>query len=150
MCASFSFIPPTDFVRFWDQGPEDAVTNADGKISFRGPDDKIPNDSHPRLRVLFHGIISDSAERKALYTSMCPIGQVRQNLPPLLICDGEKDPIVPGLHGKELYEKLKAARADATYWMTSNGGHAFPGGTGFDKVLDDFLVHALQLDSMRQ
>ena len=49
---------------------------------------------------------------------MCPVGHVRQNLPPLLICDGEKDPIVPGLHGRELYEKLKAVRADETYWMT--------------------------------
>jgi acetyl esterase/lipase len=150
VCGSFSFIPPTDFVRFWNQGPDDVVTNAEGKISFRGPDGTIPNDSHPRLRVLFHGITPDSAEHKALYTRMCPVGQVRQNLPPLLICDGEKDPIVPGLHGKELCEKLKAAGADETYWMTSNGGHAFPGGAGFDKILDDFLVHALQLDSKRQ
>ena len=150
VCGSFSFIPPTDFVRFWNQGPDDVITNAAGKISFRGPDDKIPNDSHPRLRVLFHGITPDSAEHRTLYTSMCPVGQVRQNLPPLLICDGEKDPIVPGLHGKELCEKLMAAGADETYWMTSNGGHAFPGGAGFDKILDDFLVHALQLDSMPQ
>jgi acetyl esterase/lipase len=150
VCGSFSFIPPTDFVRFWNQGPDDVITNAEGKISFREPDDKIPNDSRPRLRVLFHGITPDSAEQKAFYTSMCPVGQVRQNLPPLLICDGEKDPIVPGLHGKELCEKLKAAGADETYWMTSNGGHAFPGGVGFDKILDDFLVHALQLDSRPQ
>jgi acetyl esterase/lipase len=147
VCGSFSFIPPTDFVRFWNQGPDDVVTNAEGKISFRGPDDKIPDDSHPRLRVLFHGITPDSAEHKALYTSMCPIGQVRQNLPPLLICDGEKDPIVPGLHGKELCEKLKAAGANETYWMTPNGGHAFPRGAGFDKILDKFLVRTLQLDS---
>jgi acetyl esterase/lipase len=150
VCGSFSFIPPTDFVRFWNQGPEDVVTNAEGKTSFRGPDDKIPNDSRPRLRILFHGITPDSAEHKAFYTSMCPVGQVRQNLPPLLICDGEKDPIVPGLQGRELCEKLKAAGADETYWMTPNGGHAFPGGAGFDKILDDFLVHALQLDSQRQ
>ena len=150
VCGSFSFIPPTDFVRFWNQGPEDVITNVEGKISFRGPDDKIPYDSRPRLRVLFHGITPDSAEHKAFYTSMCPIGQVRQNLPPLLICDGEKDPIVPGLHGRELCEKLKVAGADETYWMTPNGGHAFPGGAGFDKILDDFLVHALQLDSQQQ
>ena len=149
VCGSFSFIPPTDFVRFWNQGPEDVSTNAEGKIFFRGPDDKIPNDSRPRLRVLFHGITPDSAEHKAFYTSMCPVGQVRQNLPPLLICDGEKDPIVPGMQGRELCEKLKAAGADETYWMTSNGGHAFPGGAGFDKILDDFLAHALQLDSQR-
>jgi len=144
--GSFSYIPPTDFVRFWNQGPGDVVTNSAGKISFRGPDDKIPYDSHPRLRILFRGITPDTQVHQALYNRMSPIGQVRQGVPPLLICDGEKDPIVPGLHGKALCEKLKAVGADATYWMTPGGGHAFPGGAGFDKVLDDFLVRTLQLD----
>jgi len=31
--------------------------------------------------------------------------------------------------------------------MTANGGHAFPRGAGFDKVLDNFLVHSLKLDA---
>jgi acetyl esterase/lipase len=145
--GSFSYIPPTDFVRFWNQGPDDVLTNRDGKISFRGPDDKIPYDSRPRLRVLFHGITPDTAEHKVLYTNMCPMGHIRKDVPPLLICDGERDPIVPGLHGKAIYEKLKAAGAKATYWMTPGGGHAFPSGAGFEKVLDDFLVRTLQLDS---
>jgi len=149
VCGSFSFIPPTDFVRFWNQGPDDTVTGSDGTISFRGPDDKIPYDSRPRLRILFHGVTPETATGRALYESMCPIGHVRKDLPPLLICDGEKDPIVPGLHGKALYEKLHAAGADATYWMTPGGGHGFPGGPGFDRVLDDFLVHSLKLDSVQ-
>jgi len=148
VCGSFSFIPPTDFVRFWHQGPDDVITNKNGQISMRGPDDKIPDDSRPRLRVLFHGITPDTDEHRLLYTRMCPIGQVRRDLPPLLICDGEKDPIVPGLHGKALYEKLKVSGAGATYWMTPGGGHAFPGGAGFDRVLDDFLVRTLQLDPL--
>jgi acetyl esterase/lipase len=147
VCGSFSFIPPTDFVRFWHQGPDDVITNQDGKISFRGADDKIPYDSHPRLRVLFHGITPDTDEHQALYAQMCPIGHVRQGVPPLLICDGEKDPIVPGLHGKALYEKLAAQGADVTYWMTPEGGHAFPSGAGFEKLLDDFLVHTMRLGS---
>jgi acetyl esterase/lipase len=143
--GSFSFIPPTDFVRFWNQGPEDVGTNQEGKVSFRGPDDKIPYDSRPRLRVLFHGVTPDTDAHKALYTRLCPIGQVRRDVPPLLICDGEKDPTVPGLHGKALYEQLRAVGADATYWMTPNGGHGFPGGPGFAKILDDFLDHSLKL-----
>jgi acetyl esterase/lipase len=148
--GSFSYIPPTDFVRFWNQGPDDVVTNEEGKISFRGPDDKIPYDCRPRLRLLFHGVTPDTAEHQALYNSMCPMGHVRKDVPPLLICDGERDPIVPGLHGKALYERLTAAGADATYWMTPEGGHAFPGGAGFDKVLDDFVTRTLKLDSTRQ
>ena len=147
VCGSFSFIPPTDFVRFWNQGPDDVVTNQNGVVSFRGPDDKIPYDSRPRLRVLFHGVTPDSNEHLLLYTNMCPIGHVRADVPPLLICDGEKDPIVPGLQGRELYERLKAIGADATYWMTPNGGHGFPGGDGFDQVLDRFLVRTLKLNT---
>lgn len=145
--GSFSYISPTDFVRFWNQGPDDAITNTDGTVRFRGPDDKIPYDSRPRLRVLFHGITPDTPEHVALYNNMSPIAYVRADVPPLLICDGEKDPIVPGLHGKMLYEKLKAAGADATYWMTPGGGHSFPGGAGFDQVLDAFLIHSLHLDA---
>jgi acetyl esterase/lipase len=141
--GSFSYIPPTDFLRFWNEGPSDIITNASGQISYRGPDDKIPNDARPHFRVLFHGVVPDTAAHQEFYNHMCPVGQVRKGLPPLLICDGEKDPIVPGLEGKELYEKLEAAGDDATYWMTPNGGHAFPGGPGFDKVLDDFVVRSL-------
>ena len=147
--GSFSYIPPTDFIRFWYQGPDDAVTNQDGKISFRGPDGNIPYDSRPRLRVLFHGVTPDTAEHKGYYTLMSPMGHVRRDVPPLLICDGEKDPIVPGLHGRALYEQLKKAGADPTYWMTPNGGHAFPGGAGFDAVLDEFLVRSLQLPTQK-
>lgn len=143
--GSFSYIPPTDFVRFWNQGPSDTVTNATGRISFRGPDDNIPNDSRPRFRILFHGVIPDTAANRYFYTEMCPIGLVRKDVPPLLICDGQKDPIVPGLEGKELYERLKSVGADATYWMTPDGGHGFPGGPGFDQVLDHFVARTLGL-----
>jgi acetyl esterase/lipase len=146
--GSFSYIPPTDFLRFWDQGPNDVITNEAGQTSFRGPDAKIPYDSRPRLRVLFHGITPDTEEHRVLYNRMSPVGHVNADVPPLLICDGEKDPIVPGLHGKALYEQLKAVNADAIYWMTPNGGHAFPGGPGFEQVLDKFLEHSLHLESV--
>jgi len=142
--GSFSFIPPADFIRFWDQGTNDVITNVDGEISFRPPDKKIPNDARPYFRILFHGITPDTEAHRALYTKMCPIGQARKDVPPLLICDGEKDTTVPGLEGKELYEKLQAMGADATYWMTPNGRHGFPGGNGFWKVLDGFIVHSLK------
>lgn len=145
--GSFSYVPPTDFVRFWRQGPADVISNQDGSVTFRGPDDHIPSDSRPHLRVLFHGLTPDTAEHQAWYTRMCPIGQVRKDVPPLLICDGEKDPIVPGLHGDALYEQLRSVGANATYWMTIGGGHAFPSGPGFDQVLDHFIVRSLQLDA---
>jgi len=144
VAGSFSYIPPTDFMRFWSEGPEDVITNQDGSITFRRADGKLPNDARPHFRMLFHGVVPDTEEHKTIYTNACPIGWVRKDAPPLLICDGEKDPIVPGLEGKELCGKLQAVGADATYWMTSGGGHTFPSGPGFDKVLDDFIMHTLQ------
>jgi acetyl esterase/lipase len=143
VCNAFAWIPPTDFVRFWNQGPEDVVTRPDGRVSFRDPDPNIPNDARPHLRLLFHGVVPDTVEHKALYDCLSPIGQVRKEVPPLLICDGEKDPIVPGLEGRELWEKLHGMGADATYWMTPGGGHAFPGGTGFSHLLEMFLDRTL-------
>jgi len=81
---------------------------------------------------------------------MSPIGHVRKDVPPLLICDGEKDATVPGPHGDALYEQLRAAGADARYWMTIGGRQAFPGGPGFDQMLDNFIVRSLQLDASAQ
>jgi len=147
VAGSFSYISPTDFLRFWNQGPDDVVTNQDGQLSFRQADSLILNDSRPRLRFLFHGVTPDTPGHQDLYEQMCPAGHIRGDVPPLLICDGEKDPIVPGLHGKWLYQQLQAAHADVMYWMTPNGGHSFPGGPGFDKVLDNFLEHSLKCSS---
>src|SRR5580698_2169021 len=45
--GSFSYIPPTDFVRFWNQGPDDVITNENGTISFRRADPRIPDDARP-------------------------------------------------------------------------------------------------------
>ena len=143
VCDCFSWIPPTDFLRFWSQGPDDVSTDAEGHVIFRPVDGQIPADSRPYLRLLFHGVAPDMDAHKNLYTTLCPIGHVCRDVPPLLICDGENDPIVPGLEGKELQEKLQAAGADSTYWMTPGGGHSFPGGPGFTRILEDFIDRTL-------
>ncbi|HEX4084483.1 MAG TPA: alpha/beta hydrolase [Chthoniobacteraceae bacterium] len=147
VCAAFSWIPPTDFLRFWAQGPEDVISNAYGQNFLRQPDRGIPSDSRPHLRRLFHGVIPDTDVNRALYTAMSPIGHVQRDLPPLLICDGERDPIVTGQHGKALYEQLKLAGADATYWLTIGGGHAFPGGAGFQQTLAGFVDRSFHTHS---
>jgi len=138
VCGSFSWIPPTDFIRFWNQGPDDVVFANDGTKNYRHWNDAIPNDARPHLRWLFHGIAPDTTEHRALYTRMCPIGQVRAGLPPLLICDGAHDPIVPGKMGHDLSDLLKKKGVEAIYWLSDNG-HEYPGGAGFDAVLDKFL-----------
>jgi acetyl esterase/lipase len=149
VACSFSYIAPTDFIRFWAQGPDDVSQNPDRTEYFRPASDAVPNDSRPRLRVLFHGEAPDTEAHRQNYLQMSPMGHVRRDVPPVLTCDGEQDPVVPGLHGKALFESLKAAGADATYWMTPGGGHGYPSGTGFQNVRDDFLARTLKLDSVK-
>jgi acetyl esterase/lipase len=139
VCGGFGYVGPTDFVSAWAAAPSDEVTDANGKVTFRAPDGKIPDDYRPRLRILFHGASPDTGEGRALYARVSPVNLARGDVPPILICDGEKDPIVPGQPGRVLFEKLRAAGADATYWVTPGGGHAYPGGPGFRPVLDGFL-----------
>jgi len=121
VCNCFSYVGPTDFVQQWTESADARRYHA----------------------VLFRGVEPTTDEGKALYLKMSPIFHVRKDLPPLLICQGEKDPIVNHAHGSTLHEKLKAAGADSTYWLTAGGGHGFPGGPGFKKVLDDFLERTL-------
>ncbi|MFZ1082980.1 MAG: glycoside hydrolase family 3 C-terminal domain-containing protein [Candidatus Kryptoniota bacterium] len=147
VCNCFSNVAPTDLLRFWNQGPDDIVKTSNGKNTYRDADPNIPNDSRPRLRILFHGVVPDTKEHTRLYLEMSPIGHVSKDVSPLLICDGEKDPIVPGLEGKELQEELQKTGARSTYWMTPGGGHTDPGGKGFDDVLDNFLDSTLKINS---
>jgi acetyl esterase/lipase len=146
----FSFVPPTDLVRLWNQGSNDAATNREGQVTLRGLGEDFGGNIRPLLRLLFHGIVPDTEEHKALYMAMSPMGHVRKDVPPLLICDGEKDLVIPGQHGRELYEKLRAVGADAVYWISPNAGHRFPSGRGFGQTLDDFIVRALKLEAENQ
>ncbi|RYG43070.1 alpha/beta hydrolase [bacterium] len=138
VCGVFSYIPPTDFVRFWNQGPDDVVVAADGTESFRGVLPGVENDARPHLRALFHGITPATNAGAALYTRMSPIGHIRKGLPPLLVCEGAHDPILPGEMAKEFADRAKAAGNDVTYWLSDNG-HEWPAGKGFDALLSGFL-----------
>jgi dipeptidyl aminopeptidase/acylaminoacyl peptidase len=138
VCGAFAWIAPTDFEAFWQQGPSDASVDASGKTVYRHWDDAIPNDARPHLRFLFHGMTPETAAGAALYRRLSPVNLVRRGLPPLLICDGRHDAIVPGQEGQDLYRRLQAAGADAQYWI-SEGGHEYPSGQGFAALLSAFL-----------
>ncbi|MFT5127999.1 MAG: acetyl esterase/lipase [Rhodothermales bacterium] len=126
VCMGFPWIGPTDMVRQWHESVEGARNNA-----------------KPYHRVLFHGVIPEDEAGRAEYRRMSPMTYARENAPPLLICDGEKDPIVPDTPGKNLHEALEAAGAYSVYWLTKNGGHGYPGGAGFKDILDAFVKRTL-------
>ena len=139
VCGAFSWIPVTDLARFWKDSPNDVVTATDGKKTLRAADWSIPNDGRPHLRSLFHSVTPESSAGARLYDYMSPVGHVSKKLPPLFICDGGSDPVIPGHEGKELYIKLTAVGADAIYWETPGGGHEFPSGAKFNDMAVAFL-----------
>jgi len=143
--SCFSYIAPTDMYRFWLQGPSDEIRNPDGTISFRSVDARIENDVRPRFRMLFHQVVPNNAKNIAWYKYLSPIHHIRKDICPILICDGDVDQIVPGLHGKLFYEKMKQQGNDVTYWMTENGGHSYPSGEGFDQIFHAFITRTLGL-----
>jgi len=142
VCNAYSFVGPTDFVRQWDEAPEDRLPDG----TFRPADDNIHHDARPRHRILHHGIIPDTEEHRALYRKMSPIGHVRKDIAPLLIVDGERDDIVPHAHGKYLHQKLKEAGADSTYFLMEMQGHVFPRGAKLTAVLDPWLNRTLKIE----
>jgi len=141
--SCFSYIAPTDMLRFWYQGPDDIQKDENGTLFYRPVNDAYPNDSRPRFRLLFHGLTPETAAGTALYKKLSPLHYIRKNICPILLCDGDIDPIVPGLHGKILYEKLKANGNDVSYWLTELGGHQFPAGQEFEEYLMHFLNRTL-------
>jgi len=145
VCNAFSFVGPTDFVRQWDEAPSDVL----GDGSFRPANGKIPHDARPRHRRNFKGITPDTEANRALYHKMSPIGHLRKDIAPLLIVDGERDPIVPYHHGKYLHEKLQQIGADSVYYMIPAGGHQYPSQPQFQPILNAFLTRTLKLDGAK-
>src|SRR5437868_2864839 len=54
-----------------------------------------------------------------------PVTHVSKVVPPFLIVQGEKDPLVPPSQSQRLYDVLQAAGVPSTLVMVKNGGHVF-------------------------
>jgi acetyl esterase/lipase len=113
---AFSWVGPTNLAKQW----EDSVTGT-------------PNDAKRYHYVLFHKLRGDTPEGRKEYLRMSPITHVSAKAPPMLICDGELDPIVPGAPGRPLSDALRNAGAEVYYWMTPKGRHGFPSGSSFER-----------------
>jgi acetyl esterase/lipase len=144
VCNAFSVCGPVDFVAQWNEAPSDEVKDADGKITYRPADSKIPHDARPRHRILHKGVTPETEAGKAQYMKMSPMGHVRKDVAPILIVDGLKDDVVPLQHGKRLHEALDKVGAENVYFAAESG-HAYPRGNGFEKVLEDFFIKTLKL-----
>jgi acetyl esterase/lipase len=128
VCMGFPWIGPTNMVNQWNESVEGQKNNA-----------------KPYHKVLFHGVEPTTPDGIKVYEKISPVTWARKGVPPILICDGEKDPIVPRTPGKALHKLLRDAGADSEYWVTIGGGHGFPGGKGFDEKLEAFAIRTLKL-----
>ena len=69
------------------------------------------------------GAIQENAEKVARAN---PIKYVTTDAPPFLIVHGEQDPLVPCHQSELLYEALKGARSDVTFYKIAGAGHGSP------------------------
>lgn len=68
-----------------------------------------------------------------------PVKYVGKDAPPFLIVHGEQDPLVPCHQSELLYEALKRAKCDVTFYKIAGAGH---GGPEFNSVMARAMVEA--------
>jgi len=101
--AVCDFFGPTDFSKmscFWSRMDHDAPDSPESKL-IGGPVQQN----------------KDKVQRAN------PIAYVTKDDPPFLIVHGDKDPLVPHNQSEMLYDALKKAGVDATFYTVRGGGH---------------------------
>jgi len=113
--AVCDFFGPTDFTKmssFWTTMQHDAPDSPESRL-IGGP----------------------IQENKDKCRRANPITYVTKDDPPFLIVHGDKDPLVPHHQSEILYEALKKAGVDTTFYTVQGGGHG-----GFKDPQVDVLV----------
>jgi acetyl esterase/lipase len=114
-------------------------------VDFYGPTDFLQMDAHMidgcrqfRARLGMHGCHDDPASPESRLiggpieqhpercTAANPISYVTPSAPPFLILHGQVDPYVPHHQSELLYDALRKAGADATFYSIPEMGHEHP------------------------
>jgi acetyl esterase/lipase len=114
-------------------GDADQSSRVQAVVDFFGPTDFLQMDAHavPGARLkhdspdspesrLIGGAIQENVEKVGRAN---PIKYVTKDAPPFLIVHGEQDPLVPCHQSELLYEALKQARCDVTFYKIAGAGH---------------------------
>jgi acetyl esterase/lipase len=117
-------------------GNADQSSRVQAVVDFFGPTDFLQMDAHavPGSRLkhdtpsspesrLIGGAIQENVEKVGHAN---PIQFVTEDAPPFLIVHGEQDPLVPCHQSELLYEALKRARSDVTFYKIAGAGHGSP------------------------
>jgi uncharacterized protein (TIGR03067 family) len=117
-------------------GNADQSSRVQAVVDFFGPTDFLQMDAHavpgarqkhdpansPESRLI-GGAIQENAEKAGRAN---PIKYVTKGPPPFLIVHGEQDPLVPCHQSELLYEALKKAGGDVTFYKIAGAGHGGP------------------------
>jgi acetyl esterase/lipase len=130
-------------------GNADQSSRVQAVVDFFGPTDLLQMDAHavPGARLkhdsptspesrLIGGAIQENVEKVGRAN---PIKYVSNDAPPFLIVHGEQDPLVPCYQSELLYEALKGARSDVTFYKIARAGH---GGSEFNTDMMRAAVQA--------
>jgi acetyl esterase/lipase len=117
-------------------GNSDQSSRVQAVVDFFGPTDFLQMDAHavPGARLkhdvanspesrLIGGAIQENTDKVGRAN---PIKYVTKDAPPFLIVHGEQDPLVPCHQSELLYEALKRARSDVTFYKIAGAGHGSP------------------------
>ncbi len=117
-------------------GHADESSRVQAVVDFFGPTDFLQMDAHavtgarlkhdspasPESRLI-GGAIQENVEKVGRAN---PIKYVTKEAPPFLIVHGEQDPLVPCHQSELLYQALKQARCDVTFYKIAGAGHGSP------------------------
>jgi acetyl esterase/lipase len=99
-----------------------------------------PNLAEPSIRrenpdsVLAKLLGGPISQKLDLAKRASPVTWVTKDAAPMLIMQGTKDPLVPLEQSQRLYDKLKAAGADATLEVIEGAGHGGPEFTSPERI----------------
>lgn len=130
------FFPPTDFINYGKDNPEDIINenmlrfaNVAAAFDFKKWD--------PKNKV-FVSII-DNAERVRIAKSVSPANFVSPDDPPVLIVHGDKDMLVPLQQSVLIISKLKAAKVKNELIIKEGEGHGWTKNEGELKKFADWF-----------
>ena len=79
-------------------------------------------------------------DKLALYREMSPINYLNKNSAPLLMIQGDKDPVIPVKHAYYMAEKAEAIGAPVTTLIVRNSGHNWRGvGADIEPTLEEII-----------
>jgi acetyl esterase/lipase len=117
--AVVDYFGPTDFLHWAEQAGTNSMINHDAPDS-------------PEARLI-GGRLKDNPDKA---NRVSPITYVSKDAAPMLIVQGDADPLVPHQQSEELYDDLKKAGADVQLHIVKGGGH----GTGFPSDVGKLVV----------